>query len=104
LRFGARPQGANAVGPLRSTAKRVCAQREGTLGGLILRAVCDLILEERPHPEQGFRSCLVILRLARLFGVARLTGVRSRSALTYGSSVPSSTTSSIDTPRAPASG
>jgi transposase len=28
--------------------------------------------ERRPHPEQGFRSCLGILRLARPFGVARL--------------------------------
>jgi transposase len=28
----------------------------------------DVILRDRPHPEQGFRSCLGILRLARSHG------------------------------------
>jgi hypothetical protein len=28
-------------------------------------ALCDLILDERAHPEQGFRACLGIIRLAR---------------------------------------
>jgi len=39
--------------------------------------------------EQGFRSCLGILRLARAFGVARLEAAATRAidigALTYGS-------------------
>src|SRR5205823_6870478 len=52
-------------------------------------ALCDLILEHRPHPEQGFRSCLGILRLARPFGVVRLEAAATRAieigALTYGS-------------------
>ena len=52
-------------------------------------ALCDLILEQRPHPEQGFRACLGILRLARPFGVARLEAAATRAieigALTYGS-------------------
>jgi hypothetical protein len=63
-------------------------------------ALCDLILEQRPHPEQGFRSCLGILRLARPFGVARLEAAAtpSRSARSpTAQSAPSSTTSSIDT-------
>ena len=30
------------------------------------------ILRSRPHPEQGFRACLGILRLARQYGVDRL--------------------------------
>jgi hypothetical protein len=25
-------------------------------------ALCELILEHRPHPEQGFRACLGIVR------------------------------------------
>jgi transposase len=28
-------------------------------------ALCDLILDARAHPEQGFRACLGIIRLAR---------------------------------------
>jgi len=34
--------------------------------------LCELILERRPHPEQGFRACLGILRLERAFGRDRL--------------------------------
>src|SRR6266568_3926209 len=52
-------------------------------------ALCDLILEHRPHPEQGFRACLGIVRLARPFGVVRLEAAATRAieigALTYGS-------------------
>jgi transposase len=52
-------------------------------------ALCDLILEHRSHPEQGFRSCLGILRLARPFGAVRLEAAANRAieigALTYGS-------------------
>src|SRR3954447_10408623 len=47
-------------------------RREATLIGPATAALCDLILEQRPHPEQGFRSCLGILRLARPFGITRL--------------------------------
>ena len=42
-------------------------------------ALCDLILERRPHPEQGFRACLGILRLARPFGVDRLEAAATRA-------------------------
>ena len=48
--------------------------------------LCAAILRERPHPEQGFRSCLGILRLAKRYGDERLeqacvrcAGVRARS-------------------------
>jgi transposase len=37
------------------------------------------ILESRRHPEQGYRSCLGILRLARHYGDARLEAASSRS-------------------------
>ena len=30
-------------------------------------ALCEQILESRPHPEQGYRACLGIVRLVRLF-------------------------------------
>jgi hypothetical protein len=31
------------------------------------------MLERKPHPEQGFRSCLGIIRLAKIFGNNRLS-------------------------------
>jgi transposase len=64
-------------------------RRDAALIGPATAALCDLILERRPHPEQGFRSCLGILRLARAFGIARLEAAAARAieigALTYGS-------------------
>jgi transposase len=35
------------------------------------KIVCH-ILENKPHPEQGFRSCLGIIRLGRLYSAERL--------------------------------
>jgi transposase len=64
-------------------------RRDAALIGSATAALCDLILEQRPHPEQGFRSCLGILRLARPFGITRLEAAATRAieigALTYGS-------------------
>lgn len=52
-------------------------------------ALCDLILDERTHPEQGFRACLGIIRLARSYGHERLDAAAMRAidigARTYGS-------------------
>jgi transposase len=52
-------------------------------------ALCDRILDERPHPEQGFRACLGILRLAASYGRERLEAAATRAldigARTYGS-------------------
>jgi transposase len=52
-------------------------------------ALCELILEHRPHPEQGFRACLGIVRLARTYGAERLEAAVDRAidigARTYGS-------------------
>jgi transposase len=42
-------------------------------------ALVDKILQSRPHPEQGFRSCLGILRLGKLYGHARLEAAASRA-------------------------
>src|ERR1700733_13390286 len=52
-------------------------------------ALCEQILESRPHPEQGYRACLGIVRLAGSFGAARLEAAAERAieigARTYGS-------------------
>jgi transposase len=37
------------------------------------------IMERRPHPEQGFRSCLGIMRLARRYGSERLEAACARA-------------------------
>jgi transposase len=42
-------------------------------------ALCEQILEHRPHPEQGFRACLGIVRLVRPFGAARLDAACARA-------------------------
>jgi transposase len=51
--------------------------------------LCELILEHRPHPEQGFRACLGIVRLVKPFGAARVEAAAARAldigARSYGS-------------------
>jgi transposase len=52
-------------------------------------ALCEQILEARPHPEQGFRACLGIVRLVRPYGLERVEAAAERAidigAKTYGS-------------------
>ena len=52
-------------------------------------ALVETILRTEPHPEQGFRACLGILRLAKTCGEARLEAACQRGltigARTYGS-------------------
>jgi transposase len=49
----------------------------------------ELILVAKPHPEQGFRACLGILRLVRSYGADRVEAACQRGidigARTYGS-------------------
>ena len=63
--------------------------RDAAAIGPTVGALCTLILERRPHPEQGFRACLGILKLERSVGAARLDAAAGRAieigALTYGS-------------------
>ncbi len=40
--------------------------------GPSVAAFCDIVMQDRPHPEQGFRTCLGILSLARSFEPQRL--------------------------------
>ena len=52
-------------------------------------ALCEQILEHRPHPEQGYRACLGIVRLSGPYGVGRVEAAAERAidigARTYGS-------------------
>lgn len=54
---------------------RVRARRIGPATAILV----DVILRDRPHPEQGFRSCLGILRLARSHGAERLEAACNRA-------------------------
>jgi transposase len=45
------------------------------------RQLIEAILEHRPHPEQGYRSCLGILRLAKQYGNERLEAACDRAVL-----------------------
>jgi transposase len=50
----------------------------GTIGPST-QALAQAILSERPHPEQGYRSCLGILRLAKRYGPERLEAACQRA-------------------------
>ncbi len=47
--------------------------------GPFTAALVDKILQSRPHPEQGFRSCLGILRLGKTYGSDRLEAASARA-------------------------
>ena len=47
-------------------------------------ALAAEILRSRPHPEQGFRSCLGILRLGRRYGPERLDAACDRALAVHG--------------------
>jgi transposase len=64
-------------------------RREAAAIGPSVALLCDLILEQRSHPEQGFRTCLGIVKLAKPFGMVRVEAAAMRAleigARTYGS-------------------
>lgn len=59
------------------TPSRILAWAEKT--GPATRELCAAILADRPHPEQGFRSCLGILRLGKRYGEERLEAACARA-------------------------
>ena len=47
-------------------------QREAAAIGDDTAALVEIVLRSRPHPEQGFRSCIGILGLCKRYGDERL--------------------------------
>ena len=47
--------------------------------GPLTAAVCAKIMESRPHPEQGYRSCLGLLRLDGKYGAERVEAACKRA-------------------------
>lgn len=60
------------------TPSRILDWAEKT--GPSVHELCAAILSERRHPEQGFRSCLGILRLEKRYGRERLDAACKRAA------------------------
>ena len=52
--------------------------QEAAAIGVATATLVDVILRGRPHPEQGFRACLGILRLVRGFGRERVEAACAR--------------------------
>ena len=42
----------------------------------------ERILEDKPHPEMGYRGCLGIMRLAKEYSAARMEAAAERALLT----------------------
>ncbi len=59
------------------TPSRIVRWAEGT--GPKTAALVSAVLEGRPHPEQGYRSCLGIMRLGKHYGDERLEAACSRA-------------------------
>jgi transposase len=51
------------------------AEKSGPATGRVVKG----ILESRPHPEQGYRACLGLMRLGRRYGAARLEAACQRA-------------------------
>lgn len=54
-------------------------RRQAARIGLNTEVYVEVIMRERRHPEQGYRSCLGILRLAKTFGRERLEAACERA-------------------------
>ena len=54
-------------------------QREAAAIGDDAAALVEIVLRSRPHPEQGFRSCIGILGLVKRYGAARVDAACARA-------------------------
>ena len=54
-------------------------RREAAAVGDSTAILADVILRSRPHPEQGFRSCIGILGLVKRYGAARVDAACGRA-------------------------
>ncbi len=59
------------------TPERV--KRQAAQIGPSAQALVDIIMRHKPHPEQGFRACIGIIRLAKSHGTQRLEAACARA-------------------------
>ena len=57
--------------------------------GPSVAAFCDIVMQDRPHPEQGFRTCLGVLSLAKSFEPRRIDAACRRAVAIKARSVAS---------------
>lgn len=69
------------------TPARILASAEKL--GPSVAAFCQIVMEDRPHPEQGFRTCLGVLSLAKSFEPERLDAACRRGVMIKARSVSS---------------
>jgi transposase len=69
------------------TLEKILREARGV--GASTEMFCQLVLDKKPHPEQGFRTCMGVVRLSKMVGVQRLEAACLRAlqvgALNYGS-------------------
>jgi len=58
------------------TPARMLAQATKT--GPAVAAFCEMVMADRPHPEQGFRTCLGVLALVKTYGPERVDAACQR--------------------------
>lgn len=56
-------------------------RRQASRIGPNTEAFVDVVMRERRHPEQGFRTCLGVIRLAKTFGCDRLEAACERTLI-----------------------
>ena len=75
--------------PSRSGLERPCADGWAGRIGAAPKAVIEHVLHQRRHPQQGYRSCLGILRLSKTYGESSPEAACARAidinALSHGS-------------------
>ena len=87
---------------------------QATKTGPAVAAFCEMVMADRPHPEQGFRTCLGVLALVKTYGPERVDAAcqrgvtiharpffQSRARLSVQSSRPASTGPSWKEPTKP---
>lgn len=62
-----------------------CAEKLGPS----VAAFCQIVMEDRPHPEQGFRTCLGVLSLAKSYAPERVDAACRRGVAIKARSVSS---------------
>ena len=59
-------------------ANRARMLAQATKTGPGVAAFCEMVMADRPHPEQGFRTCLGVLSLVKTYGPERVDAACQR--------------------------
>ena len=62
---------------------------QATKTGPAVAAFCEMVMADRPHPEQGFRTCPGVLALVTTYGPARADAACQRGVTIHARTVTS---------------